>query len=391
MTGAGMARIPLDDGTATIDRYVVFDPDRHGKPRYYFRRKGQKKVRLRAEPGTQAFMDEFRAACEGTHPAQLPKTPQRKGARPRPPAAPRTPDSLAWLFAEYLRRDRELKDGCETTRKRRAVVIDEICAEPVSESDNTPIGSLPYATLRPRVVRVVCDRSPTPATANARLKAFRQAFRFAIDDEMIEINPARDASYRHDPSEGYHTWSVEEVEQFHRRHPLGTTPRLAVDLLLFSGQRRSDVVLLGKQHRQGSGWKLTQFKGRNKSPVTMWIPILPILQASIDACPSKGLTYLETRAGNPFTAKGFGGRMKVWCNQADLSPDCTAHGLRKAGATIAAENGATVHHLMSIFGWKKMAQAEIYTKKAEQKRLAMASMHMLIPSNNDPTEANGTS
>jgi hypothetical protein len=29
-----------------------------------------------------------------------------------------------------------------------------------------------------------------------------------------------------------------------------------------------------------------------------------------------------------------------------------AHGLRKAGATRAAENGATVNQLMALFGWK---------------------------------------
>ena len=48
-----------------------------------------------------------------------------------------------------------------------------------------------------------------------------------------------------------------------------------------------------------------------------------------------------------------------------LSPasPLSAHGLRKAGATIAADNGATSHQLMAIFGWTTIKQAEIYTKK----------------------------
>lgn len=29
-------------------------------------------------------------------------------------------------------------------------------------------------------------------------------------------------------------------------------------------------------------------------------------------------------------------------------------GLRKAGATVAAENGATPHQLMAIFGWNAL-------------------------------------
>jgi Phage integrase family len=59
--------------------------------------------------------------------------------------------------------------------------------------------------------------------------------------------------------------------------------------------------------------------------------------------------------------------MRDWCNQAGLTR-CSAHGLRKAAATIAANNGATAHQLMAIFGWKSLKQAENYTRKADRKR-----------------------
>jgi hypothetical protein len=58
-------------------------------------------------------------------------------------------------------------------------------------------------------------------------------------------------------------------------------------------------------------------------------------------------------------------------------PDCTAHGLRKAGATIAAENGATPHQLKAIFGWSTLKQPELYTKAVEQKRVAADAMGLL--------------
>jgi hypothetical protein len=57
---------------------------------------------------------------------------------------------------------------------------------------------------------------------------------------------------------------------------------------------------------------------------------------------------------------------------------CSAHGLRKAGAAIAAENGATTKQLMSIFGWLTMKEAERYTQAAERKRLAGAAMKLLM-------------
>jgi hypothetical protein len=51
--------------------------------------------------------------------------------------------------------------------------------------------------------------------------------------------------------------------------------------------------------------------------------------------------------------------------------------LRKAGATIAANNGASAHQLMAIFGWDRIKEAEKYTAKADQRRLAENTMHLL--------------
>jgi hypothetical protein len=46
-------------------------------------------------------------------------------------------------------------------------------------------------------------------------------------------------------------------------------------------------------------------------------------------------------------------------------------------ATIAAENGATEHMLMSIYGWESPKQAALYTRKARRARLAQAGMQYL--------------
>jgi hypothetical protein len=53
--------------------------------------------------------------------------------------------------------------------------------------------------------------------------------------------------------------------------------------------------------------------------------------------------------------------------------------LRKAGATIAADNGATEHQLMAIYGWESPKQAAIYTRKANRKKLAGEAMHLIVP------------
>ena len=88
------------------------------------------------------------------------------------------------------------------------------------------------------------------------------------------------------------------------------------------------------------------------------------------------MTYLVSQFGKPYTPESFGKQVRRWCNDAGL-PQCSAHGLRKAGATIAAENGATEYQLMAIFGWATPKQAARYTLKANRKRLAGNAMHLI--------------
>ncbi len=144
-------------------------------------------------------------------------------------------------------------------------------------------------------------------------------------------------------------------------------------MLLYTGQRRGDVVKLGRQHVESEMFRLRQRKTGNK----LLLPILPQLQEVMDATPPGGLAFIVNKLGNPFTPAGFGNAFRVWCDQANL-PHCTAHGLRKAGATIAAENGATDRELMAIFGWKNAEMATLYTAQAEQKKLATAGMGKLV-------------
>lgn len=93
--------------------------------------------------------------------------------------------------------------------------------------------------------------------------------------------------------------------------------------------------------------------------------------------PQDNLTWLTTSYGQPFkSAKAFGNWFKKRCVEAGLS-QCSAHGCRKAGATIAAENGATDAQMQAIFGWDSAKMAEHYRKKAAQKRLAGDAMQLI--------------
>lgn len=359
-------KIRLKDGSGVIDlKYLKEDVDRHGNVRLYFRRHG-KKTRLHETPGTDTFMAEYRAALEG----QAAET-----AKPQAPAAPR---SLRWLIERYYQSS-DFKGLTERTRRVRRGILDGLCGEKFAEEPRH--GDKPFASMAPRHVRQIRDaKADFPEAANARVKALRQVFKWATDDTVrhAERNPARDVPYlRPKNPDGFHTWTIEEVRQFEARHPIGTKPRLALAIGLFSGVRRSDAVRLGPQMERNGSLRFTETKGRSRKVKEREIPILPELREAIDACPSGHLAYLVTEFGKPFTANGFGNWFRDRCNEAEL-PHCSFHGLRKAGATFAADNGATEHELMAIYEWDSPKQAALYTRKANRKRLAAGAMHRIV-------------
>ena len=86
---------------------------------------------------------------------------------------------------------------------------------------------------------------------------------------------------------------------------------------------------------------------------------------------------MVTELGQPFTAAGFGNWFREMCTAADVPLGVSAHGLRKAAATRFANHGATALELMAWFGWKRIIEAERYTRAANRKALAQGMVWKL--------------
>ena len=357
-------KIVLKDGSGVVFlKYLKEDVDRHGNVRIYYRRNG-KKFRLRAEFGTQAFLEEYYTVAATLKP------------QPQKPVIIR--GSLRWLMQEYFG-SAEFAALSERTRYVRRLVLEEICG--VRTQSGVANGDKPYALMEARNVRILRDAvRDRPEAANQRVKFLRQLFKWAIEIKNAKANPARDVAYFSPSSEGFHTWTIEEVWKYAERHPIGTKARLAMDLLLFTGVRRSDAVKMGPHMESAAGdvIRWTEEKGRRRKVKHRELPILPQLRASIDATETGPSAYLVTTYGKPFTHAGFGNWFRDRCNEAGLQ-NCSAHGLRKAGATIAADNGATEYELMAIFGWETAKEAARYTRHANRKKLAANALRLVAP------------
>jgi integrase len=219
-------------------------------------------------------------------------------------------------------------------------------------------------------------RADKPGAANNRLKYVGSMLSWAVERNLIRANPARDVKPMRYATDGFHAWTPDEVKQFEAHHKIGTKARLALALMLYLGARRGDVVTFGRQHVRDGVIRFVPNKTKRKKMHAVEIPVLPELARIIAASPCGDLTFLMTEWKKPFTANGFGGWFRDRCNEAGL-PQCSAHGLRKAGASIMAERGATDRQLMAMFGWESSRQATTYTASADRKRLAAEAARLM--------------
>jgi integrase len=169
------------------------------------------------------------------------------------------------------------------------------------------------------------------------------------------------------PGDGFIAWSEDDVDTFEARWKPGTKERVWLHVLLYTGLRRGDAVMLGKQHIRDGAATIRTEKSKFKMEVS--IPILPVLAETLTIGPTGDLALIVGDNGKPLTKETFGNYFRVACNKAGLHKR-SAHGVRKIGATRAAEAGATDKELDALFGWEGGTMSKLYTKKAERKRLA---------------------
>ena len=173
--------------------------------------------------------------------------------------------------------------------------------------------------------------------------------------------------------------------RYQARHPVGTKARLAFDLLLYTGVRRSDVVRLGPQMERSFAeptpdgktvevQKLlfTETKGRSRRlPRHTNCRSCRRCAQSIDATPTGHLVYLgDGVRENRIQAKDV--------RQPGSRRRCRLKGVHRASqrawpAQARRHSGApkrveTEHQLMALFGWTNPQQAAVYTRKANRVR-----------------------
>lgn len=340
---------------------VTVNPDRHGKLRARFRRDGLS-VYLKSLPDQPGFEAEYKALLQ-----------MKVEASDRV-----IPGSVNDLVARYYRSaDFMAKGGADDKRRRRGLIESFRVDYGNDLVENFEFEHI-EAILLTRSEKRTNDKGRVVggqvAAVNLR-KQLRRLFAYAKKLKWIASNPVEEADkVGKNKLAGYYTWTEADITKFKARHPVGTKARLALEILLWTGQRRGDARLFGPKHIVGGR---IQFRV-GKTDREHWLPVAPDLRRAIDATPNVGFkTYLVNDYGQTFTKDGFGNKFREWCDQAGL-PRCTAHGLRKAMGRRMAEADATQQQMKAVGGWKGDAEVATYAADAAQEKLADAGMARVI-------------
>lgn len=233
---------------------------------------------------------------------------------------------------------------------------------------------LPARDIRRRHILQLRDwvaRTKGPAAANAFAQTAAGLFAWARDSDWVEYSPADRIKALKGGS--FLTWTEGECAAALAGFPEHL--RRAVLLGLYTGQRRGDLIAMRWSDYDGRLITLRQ----EKTGIELTIPVHRVLRAELDAWKreAKTLTILAGAGGVPWQRNNLSGQMKRWVTAIGLREGLNVHGLRKLAAVRLAEAGCSVLEIAAITGHRSLSMVALYTRDAEQKRLAGAAIERL--------------
>jgi integrase len=331
--------------------------DRHGRLRTYFRRVRNGPVTPLPPLNAPEFASAYHATLTG---CALPEESAPQAAVP--------PRSIGALVERYMASG-DYRSLRSTTKAGYAYQLETLRREHGHRSV--------AGMTRENVKKLLAPFADKPGAALARLKMLRVLIGHGIEIGWLTSDPS--LGIKRPKGGEIRSWTDAEIARFEAHWPVGSQERLAFALMLYTGQRRSDVHRMTCGDVTGTVIRVKQ----QKTLARLSIPLHPSLQAILAATKRVHVAMLVNGRGRALTAHSFSVWMRRAIAAAGLPLDCQPHGLRKAAARRLAECGCSAHEIMAITGHKTLAEAERYTREADQVRLANAAIGRLSGQNGD--------
>lgn len=333
-------------------KYVHDFIDARKKPRNVFRRAGFKLVPLPWPMYTEVWWKAYHAALSGT-PDPTPGAGAHKTV----------PGTMNALIVEYYQSSAFTSKALTTQSTYRNQL----------EAFRKDYGDGPVKGIKTKHIDAILGEVAKKSTAQAQKlkKRLTTLFRLAVKWEYREDNPMLNVDRVHHKTKGYETWEEDDITKFRAHWKPGTPQRIAMEILLYSGLRRSDAVRLGPQHIKDGRIVITA----RKTGAELSIPIHPEFRAVLDTINHDNLVFIATAYGAARSEFGFTNWIIDAAKEAGLPPHRSPHGLRKATCVRLFDAGCDVFEIMAITGHRDIKEVQTYIEAGNQKKKSQSAIN----------------
>jgi hypothetical protein len=142
--------------------HLIKDRDRYGTVRYYIRRKGEKKIRIRFAPSDPRFLETYNAALDNIVPKPSPNSNRVTAA---------APTTFGWLAARYFGECAEFAALVTKSQTARRSCIEHCLREPLEPGGSELMRDCPVDLIGSIHMKMLRDRKAgQPGAANNRRK-----------------------------------------------------------------------------------------------------------------------------------------------------------------------------------------------------------------------------
>lgn len=323
------------------------------KGRYWrFRHKLTGDVAIPGNPGDVAFHARYAALV-----AQV---EARQGIKP--PAQ----STFSWLIAKY-RKSQEFKVLSDSTQLDYGRTLDLLEKE---------LGEEPYLhTTRAMIKTVRDDFADTTRKAHKIKQMVSRLYSWADENDHVPegLNPTKGLKRikRKGGAREIAVWSDYEIDLFLKHCPAHVLTGFY--LLLYTGQRREDVVSMVWTQFQGDTIRVRQ----SKTKAMLDIACHPVLRTHLESIKRarKGVVIATTASGAAYTPNAFSGALRRAVAATDDMPcNRSSHGLRYAAGSRMEEAGCSVAEIESVLGHETFKMALKYASQRLRAKAALAKL-----------------
>lgn len=231
-------------------------------------------------------------------------------------------------------------------------------------------GATPAEQMRASMIRgVVEGLADRPGAGNNFLGTMRAVSTWAVVRDHLPMSITEGVE-PYASSGGHKPWTDAQVQAV--RDKLTGAVRRGVLLMLYTGQRGSDVVRMGPTDVDGNGIMLAQ----RKTARPVWCPIVTELAAEMEGWERRPGPFVRQASGRPYTRKLFSKHFDEARAAVPALAGVTLHGLRATAVIRLRRAGLSTAQIQDVIGMS-LAMIERYARFADRKASGQAVIHRL--------------